>query len=162
MMVFRLNANVLPITAWALMELVRDRALFEAARKEASLAFDNGQLDMKKLIGLPLLQSIYHECLRMHVAVNLTRVVDDDMNLDGYMLKKDYLVQTPSWISHFDEGVWATPDHPASEFWAERHLRHEETTDESGRKVKVLRFSMEGKSGHFFPFGQCHSVLYPT
>lgn len=136
------------------MEIIRNRDLFHAIRNEASSAFTNGELNIRKVVELPLLQSVYHECLRMHVAVNITRIVEEDMSLDGHTLKKGYLVQTPSWISHHDEGIWCAPDHPATEFWAERHLKYVESTDESGNKITITQFSMEGRLGGFFPFGQ--------
>ena len=154
MMGIRLNSNTVPITGWAIMEIISDKALFQAIRNEAWSAFTNGELDIRKLVELPLLQSVYYECLRMHVAVNITRIIDEDMSLDGYALKKGYLVQTPSWISHHDEGIWFAPGHPATEFWAKRHLKYVESTDESGHKITIARFSMEGRSGGFFPFGQ--------
>lgn len=141
------------------MEIIRDKKLFQAVRTEASTAFRNGQLDIKKLVELPLLQSVYHECLRMHVAINITRAIDEDMSLDGYALKKGYLVQTPSWISHYDESIWSAPEHPASEFWAERHLNYVEKTDESGNKSTVAQFSIAGRAGGFFPFGKSCFVL---
>ena len=92
----RLTANTVPITGWALMEIVRDKDLFQAIRTEAATAFSNGQLDIKTLVELPFLQSVFHECLRMHVSINITRVVEQDMSLDGYALKNGYPVQTPS------------------------------------------------------------------
>ena len=146
----RLNSNTIPITGWAIMEIIRDKTLFQLIRNEASSAFTNGELDIKKLVELPLLQSVYYECLRMHAAVNITRVIDEDMSLDGYALKKGYLVQAPSWILHHDESIWGTPDHPATEFWAMRHLKY----IDSGNKNTIAQFSLEGRSGGFFPFGQ--------
>jgi cytochrome P450 len=136
------------------MEIIRDKALFQAIRNEASSAFTDGRLNIRKLVELPLLQSVYHECLRMHVAINVTRVVEEDMSLEGYALKKGYLVQTPSWISHYDEDIWSMPDHPASEFWAERHLKYVEIIDESENKNMMPQFSITGRSGAFFPFGK--------
>jgi cytochrome P450 len=98
-MELRQNANCLPATCWALIELIKDKSLFAAIRAEITTALDvNGKLDVKKLAELPLLQSVYVETLRLHVAVNITRQITDEMVLDGYTLKKDYLVQTPSLI----------------------------------------------------------------
>lgn len=136
------------------MEIARDKNLYQAIRTEAATAFTNGQLDIKRLVELPLLQSVFHESLRMHVSVNITRVVEQDMSLDGYALKKGYLVQTPSWISHYDESIWSTEGHPANEFWAERHLTYVEKTNASGKTSMVPQFSISGRSGGFFPFGK--------
>jgi cytochrome P450 len=145
-----------------LIEIIKDKALFQAVRAEASKALDSSskerKLDPKKLRELPLLQSIYTEALRMHVAINITRAIEQDMILDGYTLRKGYLVQTPSIISHFDEDIWSDPGHPAKEFWAERHITHVEKVDESGNKTTIPQFSISGRSGGFFPFGKLAPV----
>lgn len=157
----RLNANCIPVTGWALIEIIKDKSLFQAIRAEASTALDPSskerKLDTKKLRELPLLQSVYTETLRMHVAINITRAIEQDMSLDGYTLKKGYLVQTPSILSHFDEDIWSDPGHPANEFWAERHITYVEKVDESGNKTTVPQFSITGRSGGFFPFGKLRS-----
>jgi cytochrome P450 len=148
----RLNANTIPVTGWAMIEIIKDKALLQAIRAEVSPAFSNSKIDIKKLTELPLLQSVYTESLRMHVSINITREIEEDMTLDGYALKKGYLVQTPSLLSHYDENIWSVPGHPASEFWAERHITHVEIPD--GTKTKSTpQFSMAGRSGGFFPFG---------
>ena len=140
----RLNSNTIPVTAWAIMEIIRDKALFRDIRNEALSAFSNGVLDNKKVIELPLLLSVYHECLRLHVSVNITRVIDEDMSLDGYALRKNYLVQMPSWISHHDEGIWSVPDHPATEFWAQRHLKYVESIEHQEIEVPSLNSPWKG------------------
>ena len=89
----------------------------------------------------------------MHVSINITREVTQDMLLNGYSLKKGYLVQTPSLVAHFDESIWAAHGHPASEFWAARHIAYVEKTDETGKTVRIPEFSMAGRSGGFFPYG---------
>jgi cytochrome P450 len=153
----RENANCLPVTCWALIELIKDKSLFSALRAEVSTALDRSskekKLDVRKLAELPLLQSVYVETMRMHVAVNITRQITEEMVLDGYTLKKGYLVQTPSSLSHFDESIWSEPGHPASEFWAERHITYSETTDALGNRTRVRQFSLGKRAGGFFPFG---------
>lgn len=156
----RLNANSIPITTWVFVELIKDATLLRAVRAEAESAFEvdpaSGMrwLDLLKLARLPLLQSIYFETLRMHVSVNLTREVAKDMPLDGYMLKKGYLVQAPSIIAHFDEEVWGAENHPANEFWAERHIIYVDEVDESGNTKKVKKFSVASKGGNLMAYGK--------
>ncbi|KAE9363129.1 cytochrome P450 [Stipitochalara longipes BDJ] len=148
------NANSLPVTCWALIELIKDKSLFTAVRAEVSTALDiEGKLDVKKVAELPLLQSVFFETLRLHIAVNITRQVTEEMVLDGYTLKKGHLVQTPSLISHLDESTWSDPGHPASEFWAERHITYVDRDDGSGNKIRDRQFSLAGRAGNFFPFG---------
>jgi cytochrome P450 len=93
----------------------------------------------------------------MHVAINIVRNIEEDMTLDGYTLKKGYLVNTPSLLSHFDGSIWSDPGHPTNEFWAERHITYIEKVDESGNKITVPQFSITGRLGGFFPFGKLPS-----
>jgi len=93
----------------------------------------------------------------MHVAINIVRNIEEDMTLDGYTLKKGYLVNTPSLLSHFDDSIWSDPGHPTNEFWAERHITSIEKVDESGNKITVPQFSITGRLGGFFPFGKLPS-----
>lgn len=44
-------------------------------------------------------------------------------------------------------------EHPASEFWAERHVKRTEKSDESGGVVVESRFSLASRSNALFPFG---------
>ncbi|KAK1991888.1 cytochrome P450 [Colletotrichum falcatum] len=154
-----LNSNSIPQATWAIMEVVKDPSLFKAVREEVqeALVTDPGTgkptLDVAKLVTLPLLQSVFVETLRMHVSINITREVLEPMELDGYFLKKGSLVQAPTQIGHLSEDVWGAEGHPASEFWAERHVRYVEKVDEAGNTKKVKEFSMAGRPSDFFPFG---------
>jgi len=153
------NANSIPMTGWLMIHLIQDKALFDAVREavRSSVIIDpktgKMNLDMTKLIDVPLLQSLYTETLRMHVSINITREVMQDMNLDGYTLKKGYLVQTPSHIAHFDESIWTDADHPTTEFWAERHIKYVDEVDDTGKVKSVPTFSTQGRSGGYFPYG---------
>ncbi|KAH8889265.1 cytochrome P450 [Thozetella sp. PMI_491] len=153
------NSNTIPVTAWGVIELAKDPKLFQAVRAEVAAAFvldpatQQRTLDVQKLISLPLMQSIYIELLRMHVSINITREVMEPTTVgDRYRVEKGSLLQAPSEIAHYDEAVWGTEEHPASEFWAERHLKYEEV-QEGGRTVKVPKFDMAGRSNDFFPYG---------
>ncbi|KAK2059469.1 cytochrome P450 [Colletotrichum caudatum] len=154
-----INSNSIPQATWAVMEVVKDPSLFKAVREEVQEAqiTDPGTgratFDMPKLVALPLLQSIYVETLRMHVSINITREVLESMEIEGYFLEKGSLVQAPTQIGHFDEEVWGAEGHPASEFWAERHVKYAEKVDEAGNVKKVKEFSMAGRPSEFFPFG---------
>jgi len=86
--------------------------------------------------------------------MNIIRGVHGDMELDGYILKKGSLAQSPSMIAHLDEGFWGRPGHPASEFWAERFIVEDKVKDESGDLKTVKRFSTDGMAGHWFPYGK--------
>ncbi|KAK1758041.1 cytochrome P450 [Echria macrotheca] len=150
-----LNGNSIPIATWALFELVQDPELLEAVRNEAETAFDtdsSGQrtLDVPRMLTLPLLQSVYVETLRLHVSVNVTREVVGDVTLGGYKLPKHALIQAPTWLAHSNEKVWSAEGHPASEFWAYRHVRYSNTDSDGKGKAE---FVMSAGPNDFFPYG---------
>ncbi|KAK3328242.1 cytochrome P450 [Cercophora scortea] len=76
--------------------------------------------------------SLYVEIMRLHVSLNITRQAKQALELDGYAIEKGALVQTCSQVAHYDEAVWAVDGHPASEFWAWRHVKEVEVADEEG------------------------------
>ncbi|EUC42425.1 hypothetical protein COCMIDRAFT_103526 [Bipolaris oryzae ATCC 44560] len=157
---FGLNGNTVPISAWAMIELIKDPSLYKAVRSEVlkTCVVDpdtmKTHLDARALINMPLMQSLYTEIMRIHVSFNVTREAKESINIDGYRLEKGSLIQTCSQISHFEEAVWGAEDHPASEFWAWRHIKWVERTDEaSGEVMMHPTFSMKGRPSSFFPYG---------
>jgi cytochrome P450 len=142
------------------MELAKDPATFQAAREEVMTAYVTDPvtgeriIDAQVLVSLPLLQSIYVEALRLHVSINITREIKESITLEGYKLEKGSLLQAPSEIAQYDEAVWSTEKYPATEFWAARHIKHIDATDEAGNVTRVPHFTMTGRSNDFFPFGE--------
>lgn len=141
------------------MEVVKDSSLLKAVKAEVREALIPGSetgadvFDMKKLLSLPLLQSIYTEALRLHLSINITREVVDPMAVDGYTLSKGAIIQAPTTIAHYAEDIWADQGHPASEFWAERHLKYSKCSDDKGRVTQMKAFSMSARPSEFFPYG---------
>ncbi|KAK0671650.1 putative cytochrome P450 E-class, group IV [Cercophora samala] len=158
-MIFGSNANSIPVAAWCLMEVIKDQSLLEAVREEVNTTLETDPstgartINLQKLLALPLLQSIYVECTRLHVSMNVTREATDAVKLGDFTLDKGSLIQACTEISHYDEGVWGEKDHPANEFWAARHLKYAEETDESGNVKQVPQFSMAGRQNDWFPYG---------
>ncbi|KAK4201019.1 putative cytochrome P450 E-class, group IV [Triangularia verruculosa] len=158
-MLFGTNANSIPVATWCLIEVIKDKSLLEAVREEVmtTVETDAGTgartINLQRLLALPLLQSIYVECMRLHVSMNVTREVTAPLDLSGFKLEKGSLMQAATEISHLDEGVWGDKEHPASEFWAERHIRYTEETDEKGQLRRVPHFSMAGRQNDWFPYG---------
>ncbi|KAK1752329.1 cytochrome P450 [Echria macrotheca] len=155
-----LNANSVPVCAWALMELVQDQELLGAVRDEVSTAFttdpETGKrtLDSQKVLTLPLLQAVYVEVLRMHVSMNITRAATKPLEVEGYTLPAQSILQAPTQISHYNESVWGVEGHPATEFWAYRNIKYvEEKNPETGETKQVPRFEMRGRPTDFFPYG---------
>ncbi|KAF9873179.1 hypothetical protein CkaCkLH20_09342 [Colletotrichum karsti] len=132
--------------------MVRDQKLLNRIRTEVNTAMIPGateetmlDIDITKLSALPLLNAVYNECLRLRSSIPISRRLRQDIEIDGYTLKKDNFILAPSWLSHIDDTVWAFPGHPAREFWAERFLQPET------RKVKL---------GDYCPYGG-GSVICP-
>jgi cytochrome P450 len=133
-----------------LIEILQDTNLHKRVREEVittvlsmeSKGDSTTRLDLGKLAALPLLKSIYMECLRLYASIPLTRMLRTDMDVDGYTLRRGNFILAPSYLAHYNENVWSVPGHPADTFWAERFL-HKETAD-AGTKVAT---------GDFFPYG---------
>ncbi|OTA83400.1 hypothetical protein M434DRAFT_83944 [Hypoxylon sp. CO27-5] len=162
---FGLNGNTLPIATWALMELIQDPPLFQRVRQEVEQAFvideqtgEHRLANAEKLLSMPLIQSVYTEVLRMHISFNATREVLEDIYIGGYRISKGSLVQSPTQIAHYNEAVWGTDGHPASEFWAERHLNYVEKINENGETVKVPQFAINARPTSYFPYGGDHAM----
>ncbi|KAM3426276.1 hypothetical protein NHJ13734_009550 [Beauveria thailandica] len=156
---FGLNGNTVPVTCWALIELIKDPKLFASVSKEALLSLETdsetGQrgFNAQKLVSGPLLQSIYVEIMRLHVSFNVTREVLHDLEFDEVVVKKGSLLQCSSQMAHYEDSVWGVDDHPASEFYAQRHIKYTMAEDESGKPYEKAQFSMKGRPSSFFPYG---------
>lgn len=156
-MLSRLISNTIPTCMWIILEIIKDLDLFKAVREEVNAACtidastSKVTLHADKVTRLPLLQSIFTEVLRLHVNFNLMRSVNEPVQFDGIILPKGSLVQAPMKVAHFDNDVWGRPEHPASEFWAERHIEIKD-----GKRI----FRMAGRPSAYFPFGKCIPAGY--
>ncbi|KAF7535251.1 hypothetical protein G7054_g5558 [Neopestalotiopsis clavispora] len=155
---FALNSNSIPTTVWMLMEIIKDPTLLEAVREELKSVVSGdtttGQLDSQKLVALPLLQSIWTETLRLRINFNIVRDVKEPVTLEGTTIPKDSLLQVPMMVAHHDEVTWGAAGHPATEFWAERHIKYTEKLDEqSGKTQRKRKYVMAGHPASYFPFG---------
>ena len=144
---------------WMIVELAKDSALLEAVREEVATTYvidlETGKrtFDIQKLAILPLLQSVFTETLRLRMNFNIIRQVNEPFAVDGYTLKKGAMLQAPMMVAHYDEAVWGNAGHPASEFWAERHIKYVDETDGSGNVSRKRTFAMAGRPSSYFPFG---------
>lgn len=158
----------MPITAWAMIEIIKDPSLFQAVRNEVLqtqlIDPDTGakHIDARALINMPLMQSLYIEILRMHVSFNVTREAKEPIEIDGYLVEKGALVQTCSQIAHFEEAVWGVEGHPASDFWAWRHVKYVDKRNEATGEVTTQpTFAMRGRPSSFFPYGKLPLQFHP-
>lgn len=82
--------------------------LFQTIKEEllqAKLANADGSFDYKVLCSLPILQSVYVECLRLHVGILITRKSTDPVTMSGYSFPKGSIFQAPTDAAHLDEAV---------------------------------------------------------
>jgi cytochrome P450 len=144
---------------WMIMEVVKDANILKSVREEVETAYiidaETGQrkFDLQKLATLPLLQSIFTETLRLRMNFNIIRQVKEPFAVDGYTLKKGSMLQAPMQVAHYEEAVWGSEGHPASEFWAERHIKYVEEIDGFGKRTVRRTFAMAGRPSSYFPFG---------
>lgn len=133
---------------WVLLEALQRPGLIECLREEitpASYTNENGELalDITKVINqCPLLTSIYQECLRTRASNTITRQLEEDVECDGYVLKKGKFMMSPSWLPMHGP-LWDVPGHPASEFWPDRFIEMPKMVDKS-------RFDMAMKPENWF------------
>ncbi|KAG5290259.1 cytochrome p450, conidia-enriched transcript [Histoplasma ohiense] len=128
-LVFAINDNAIPTTIWMLLEILKSPGLHKQIYEEVQTSVvpdqnGNGRncLDLSKLLTLPLLNSLYSECLRYHLSAQLARHLKNDIEIDGYLLKKGNLVVAPTLTAHREPEVWFRPNHLPSEVWPERFL----------------------------------------
>ncbi|KAH6689456.1 cytochrome P450 [Plectosphaerella plurivora] len=142
MSMFGLNSNSIPVTQWAVFELVRDKELLAAVREEVAPALRGGVFDIEMLEGMPLLQAVYLETMRLHVAISITREAVEDVRIDGFDIPKGRMVQAPTSFGGEDEAVWGED---VGVWRPGRHLRDD---GKGGRE-----FVVSAKAGEFFPYG---------
>lgn len=149
-----------------MFEVAKDPSLLQILREEFNTAYvtdprtGSRTLNLQKFAALPLLTSVYTETLRLSMSFNVVRNVSQTFTLDGYKIPEGALVQVPTLVAHYDEDVWGIEAHPASEFWAERHIKHTEEKDDSGKISSKRVFDMGGRSGSYFPYGILSSAPY--
>lgn len=146
------------------MHLLQDPPLLAAARKEATetVQVDPASgvrtINLAKLLSMPLLQAIFAETLRLHVAVTLSREIHNPVVFEGHTIPRGAYIQAFTGISHVEEETWGRQGHPASDFWPGRHLVTTTTRDANGEVCTKQEFSLAGKTGAYFPFGMIVST----
>lgn len=152
---------------WMIIEVTKDPALLQSIREEVATAYmsdpETGSrtISVEKVITLPLLQSVFTEALRLRVNFNLMRNVKEPITLDGFTLQRGSLLQAPSVVAHYNEAAWGEAGHPATEFWAERHIKYVDEKDETGNFIRKRKFAMAARPSDYFPFGMfCTTLLF--
>ncbi|KAI5365129.1 putative cytochrome P450 [Septoria linicola] len=152
---FGLATNVIPATGWMLFNIVNPNApptllpRVLAEIKEAQK--EDGSLDVVKLVGQPLLQSIWIEALRLYsdllvvrsLPEDITLPLDEDGKLQVYLRKGDNIF-APSYIPQHDDS-WSGKL-PWDVFDSDRFLAKDP-------KTGTTNFVFSKSAGKFFPFG---------
>ncbi|OAX82272.1 hypothetical protein ACJ72_03379 [Emergomyces africanus] len=153
--IFGISSNAIPAASWMLMHILdpsdKERTLYHRVLTELDQVRRPGDSlpDISRLVGLPLLNSIFHEILRLYVDALVTREVHQPLLLPVGNGRHLYfppgsVIFAPSWPAHRNPGSWPGP--PADQFYADRFLKLDPNTGK-------LRFSTSGIAGKLFPFG---------
>ncbi|KAK7961236.1 Cytochrome p450 family protein [Apiospora saccharicola] len=160
-LIWSINSNAIPMVSWMLVEILSDPHLLSRVQQEIwncttpTTTEDYGDdvrpdvpatLDVSRVLTLPLLNSVYAECLRMRASVQAIRELRTEIRLGGYTLKPGNLVMAPSCLAHYDEATWGLEGHPASVFYADRFLRPVKGGD-------GYQFYNPATAGQYFPYG---------
>ncbi|KAH9820419.1 Cytochrome-P450 [Teratosphaeria destructans] len=142
-------SNATPATGWLLMHILSPTSppsLKDQIMEElSSVKTTDGSIDVPGLTKLPLLNSAFHEILRLYVDLLVVRHIDESVALDSHLVRQGEHVMAPTWMTHRDAQYFARP----TEFDPERFLC---TDAETGK----LSYSTSGLGGKYFPFGGGH------
>lgn len=181
-MLWATNANVIPSTMWALIEVYRTPGLEGRVRAEVEGCWDEGagEFDIARLCAQPLLTSLYHEALRYSVGVTPARnILVPEVEIGGWKFQRGETLMCNPWFGGRDTSFWnvgrvvaGKPEHPVDAFWAERFLEYpddpasgpirkpdESIYQKASGKPKTVeddrtaKVVTAGTAGHFFPYG---------
>lgn len=177
-LIFAGNTNAVPAAFWFILEAFKDPSLLRRLRQEVEDAQDphpeQAKINIGKLCGGQLLQSVYAETLRLRVAILVTRAPEhEDFQLGDYRFPQNKIMALSSRTAAMDVTLWNAGSidrpHPLDRFWAERFLVYPDDPSSGPlRKGKAKasaakpsatsaitepRFSMEGLAGGWIPYG---------
>lgn len=142
-------SNAIPATGWMLMHILSPtnppELLSWVMDELRSAQQADGSIDVPTLLSMPLLNSMFHETLRLYIDLPVVRQVDANANVGSHIMNKDEMVMVPSWLSHRNPEHFAKPE----AFDPARFLIDD---PETGK----MKFSINGLNGKYFPFGGGH------
>lgn len=162
-MLFAMIGNSMPAITWSLLEIFQSPTLLARVRSEVATTIfspsntnspSTPEFDLHGLLRLPLLQSIYTEILRLHVAIfHIRSVRHSDFHLGDGLLRAGSKILISSRPAHLDPTAFNTGTaegpHPIHDFWADRFLVPTSSTPGNQK----LKFSLAGCSGYWIPYG---------
>ncbi|KAH8703344.1 putative cytochrome P450 [Talaromyces proteolyticus] len=142
-----MNLNSAPMTTWFLINIIQSPNLlsrFQAECQECLIPSSDGKLafDLQTLKARPLVQGVWKESLRLGSASAVARVLAQDIELDGYMLKQGSVIFIPVQLLHYNNGIFPDPE----AFDPDRWVFNEEDTSQSEMRQKQM-------AAHLRPFG---------
>jgi cytochrome P450 len=120
---------------WVVLEIHKDQSLRSKIRtelKENNLLGDIQVDDIKTILTLPRLQSVYAEALRLYDQVLLPRETTEEVQVNGWKFPKKSTIVICSYEAQSDAQAWNTGMHnerPVDSFWAERFLIYPDDPD---------------------------------
>jgi hypothetical protein len=141
--------NASPSIGWMLMHILSPtnppelRSWIMDEMKSAQR--EDGSIDVPLLSKCPLLNSMFHEVLRVYIDLLIVRQVDADTTIGPHIVHKNEVIMASTWLSHRNPEHFAKPD----AFDPARFLIDD---PETGK----MKFSTAGLTGKFFPFGGGH------
>ncbi|KAM0050280.1 putative geraniol 8-hydroxylase [Helianthus debilis subsp. tardiflorus] len=123
---------------WAMAELIHNPEKMSKARSELmeTLVDGNESVEESDISRLPYLQAIVKETLRLHPPVTflVPHKAKTDVEIQGYMVRKDSQVLCNLWVMGQDPNVWSNPQR----FDPERFL--ETGIDYKGHDFELIPF----------------------
>ena len=139
-----------------LAETLRDPQLFTRIRSAIAknrIESPHGTLDFNwtSLCSDPLLQSVYAETLRLHVAIFVLRSSDrSDVDIRGWRVPRGAPILVSAYDAQMAPEDWTPSDDPhvkpVTDFWAERFLQN------SGLEGDAA-FGLKDRAGNWLPYG---------
>ncbi|KAM7182859.1 Cytochrome P450 [Rhypophila sp. PSN 637] len=178
-------ANTLPAALWMILHILLDEDLAARLETEISVAFrdPSSTPTLSILSSLPLLNSVYCETLRLHIAGPVGRTSSNPgFRLGGrWQIDAGVPMMSSNWLGGLSQTFWntgymlpsGTPEYPVETFWAERFLKYPdavlsgpirkpewsmyETRGRSSQNTveddRSAKLVTEGLNGYRFPFG---------
>lgn len=167
---------MVPCAIMALIHILEDKDLQDRFHNEMQSNFGGQRttdINLKKLISIPLFSSIYAETLRLHVKTyTVISSPHENVPLGKWWLPKGAVGLVNSDVSHMDESFWNSKNglYPVQKFWSDRFvtdpadpnsgpMRRELPDRPAQAKVggeverKQPFCSMEGLEGSWVPYG---------
>lgn len=151
-----INGNSIPASFWMLAEVIRDSQLLiriRGANEKHRIDSPHGTLDFDwvSLCNEPLLQSVYAETLRLHVAIFVLRSSErQEVDIKGWRIPRNAPMLVSGYNAQMAPEEWISKDNPhvkpVGEFWAERFLQG------STSKGDIV-FSRKDLASKWLPYG---------